>query len=101
MGLMNIPNPSRTGRIGKQVFPHPQSEYLRPRFGGFYILDWTGSSGGIIGELTGCQYVKYDGDAHFFSYIAPAEWGGLTSVVMISDQALTDGKVMIFEMIED
>ena len=99
MGLMNIPNPSRTGRIGRQVLT--QTEYSNPRLGGLYILDWAGSSGGIVGELVGCQYVKYDGDTHFFSYIAPAEWGGLTSVVMISDQALLDGKVMIFEMIED
>lgn len=99
MGLMNIPNPIRTGRIGRQVFA--QSEYSKPKTGEYYILDWVGTKGGIVGELMGCQYLKYEDGSHFFSYLAPASWGAVTAIICVSDEALTNGAVMIFEMIED
>lgn len=99
MAVMNVPNPARTGRIGRQVLC--QTSKIEPERGKDYIIDWMGTRyGGITGELMACTYLASTETEHFFSYLATSTWGGVTVILNISDEALLRGEVTVYEMIE-
>lgn len=99
MALMNLPNPPRSGRLGRQVLM--QTATIEPIQGHDYVIDWIGKKfGGITGELMACTYLKSSDGSHFFSYLGESTWGGITMIVSVTDEALLRGEVAIYEMVD-